>query len=192
MAEIGAFVLETACSQMRDWRDAGVPPLRMAVNVSLCQLRRGDFVDIVGRALAAYDVDPEYLELELSERGVVRQDPEILSQLHELKALGVRLAIDDFGTGDSAIAYLKELPIDTLKIDRSYVDGAMKSGRDAAIASAMVALAQRLELTVIAEGVERPEQLELVAEWGCDEYQGFHFSPAVPNNDFPHLLGGAE
>ena len=113
------------------------------------------------------------LEFEISERGVLSGDYDVVTQLHELKNLGIKLSIDDFGTGDSAIAYLKELPVDALKIDRSYVAGLADDGKEAAIASAMVALGQRLDLTVVAEGVETEAQLNVLRELGCDKYQGF-------------------
>lgn len=187
IVEIGAFVIETACRQLRAWIDAGLSPMRMAINVAVCQLLRGDLVGTVARAIHSHGLDPSWLELELSERGVVSRDPDILHQLHQLKQLGVRIAVDDFGTGDSAIVYLKELPVDVLKIDRSYVSGALTNDKDAAIASGMVAMAERLELTVIAEGVETEEQLHMLREWGCHECQGFHFSAAVPAQDFATL-----
>ena len=160
----------------------------MAVNVAKCQLTSGGFVDAVQRTLKKHGVDPSCLELELSERGVLSGSYDVISQLHELKQLGVRLSVDDFGTGDSAIAYLKELPIDVVKIDRSYIGGLTEGNKDAAITSAMVALGQNLNLTVIAEGVETPEQLEILQNLGCDEYQGFYRSPAVPCEEFARLM----
>jgi diguanylate cyclase (GGDEF)-like protein len=188
MVRVGAWVLEQACRQLREWIDADLPTIRMAVNLSICQLRRGNLVEVVKRALQASRIEPRMLELEVSERGVLRRDHEALRQLEELKSLGVRLTLDDFGTGDSAIAYLKRLPIDGLKIDRSFVKGALQNPNDAAIASAIAAMARRLRLAVVAEGVEDAGQLGCLREWGCDEYQGFAFSPPMEVEEFGHLL----
>ena len=184
MIQLGTWVLDEACRQLQAWQDEGLLPLRMSVNVSRCQLMAGGFVETVQRVLRKYDLDPACLDLELSERGVLLGLEEAISQLHLLKKLNIQLSIDDFGTGDAAIAYLKELPIDVLKIDRSYINGLNKRGKDTAITSAMVALGQRLDLTVIAEGVETPEQLAILRELGCDEYQGFHQSPAISSEAF--------
>jgi len=188
MIRIGEFVLDQACHQLKAWQLDGFPSFRMAVNVAKCQLMSGGFVDTVQRTVKKHGVDPSCLDLELSERGVLSGDYDVISQLHELKQLGVRLSIDDFGTGDSAIGYLKELPIDVVKIDRSYIGGLADSDKDTAITSAMVALGQRLNLTVIAEGVETHEQLEILQNLGCDEYQGFYRSPAVPCEEFAKLM----
>jgi diguanylate cyclase (GGDEF)-like protein len=189
MHAIGEFVIEKACAQLRDWLDQGVEPLRMAVNISLCQLLAGDIIEVVDRALRAHGINPQYLELELSERGVLNQHPEVIEVVRSLKAMGVRISIDDFGTGQSAIGYLVDLPVDVIKIDRSYVSGANCNARNEAIASGMVALAQRLDATVIAEGVETAEQLEQLRLWGADLCQGFYFSPAVSPDEFVQMLG---
>ncbi len=192
MIQIGEFVLDQACRQLNAWQLDGIPSFRMSVNVAKCQLMSGGFVGMVERMVKKHSVDPASLDLELSERGVLSGDYDVITQLHELKQLGVRLSLDDFGTGDSAIAYLKELPIDVIKIDRSYISGLMESRKDAAITSAMVALGQRLNLTVVAEGVETAEQLSILQDLGCDEYQGFHLSPAVPSEQFAKLLHKSE
>lgn len=184
MIRVGKFVLECACSQLKTWYEEGFNLPHMCVNVSKVQLMSGDFVKTVERSLKENGLNPACLELELSERGVLSGDYDVISQLHALKRLGVRLSIDDFGTGDSAIAYLKELPIDVLKIDRSYIDGLTKNRKDAAIISAMVALGQRLELKVVAEGVETREQLAILQELGCDEVQGFYVSEPVSSDEF--------
>ncbi|MBT8143749.1 MAG: EAL domain-containing protein [Gammaproteobacteria bacterium] len=184
MPQIGALVIDDACRQLHNWLAAGVGHIRVAVNLSLAQLQHDDVVDVVGAAISKWKIPATLLELELSERGVVGRDAEVLRQLHMLKSLGVRLAIDDFGTGDASIAYLKDLPIDALKIDRSYVSESGVSERDATIAAGMAALARRLGLTVIAEGVESAAQLALLRDWGCHQYQGFYFSPSVAANRF--------
>ncbi|MEO1201102.1 MAG: EAL domain-containing protein [Pseudomonadota bacterium] len=187
MQEIGEFVINKACGQLREWLDDGIPPLRMALNLSLCQLLRGDIVATVEKALEEHQLAPELVEIELSERGVLNKSPEVIEQVRRLKALGVRISIDDFGTGQAAIGYLKDLPVDVIKIDRSYVSGAASSDREEAIASGMVALAHRLNASVVAEGVETPEQLEMLRGWGSEECQGFYFSPAVPPNEFRQI-----
>lgn len=184
MIRTGEFILNEACKQYREWREQGLELPLICVNVSKVQLVSGAFARTVQRVLEAHEMEPGQLELEISERGVLSGDYDVINQLHELKALGVRLSVDDFGTGDSAIAYLKELPVDVLKIDRSYVAGLNEDHKDAAIASAMVALAQRLELTVVAEGVETEAQLESLRELGCDSYQGFFFAEALAPESF--------
>jgi diguanylate cyclase (GGDEF)-like protein len=189
MVGIGTWVLRTAARQVRAWREQGLGTSRMAVNVSLCQLARGDLARVVGEVLGETGIDPELLELELSERGVLRSDPDILRQLRAIRALGVRLAIDDFGTGNSAVAYLKQFPIDILKIDQSFVRGVSTSSEDAAITSATIAMARQLGLRVVAEGVEEQGQMDFLRRHGCNEYQGFLFSPAVPPEAFAKLLG---
>ena len=189
MVPIGSWVLRTACRQVRVVaRRRGFPPAGSPVNVSLCQLVRGDLAQVVRESLEETGIDAALLELELSERGVLRSDPEILRQLHAIRALGVRLAIDDFGTGNSAVVYLKQFPIDVLKIDQSFVRGVTTSSEDAAITSATIAMARQLGLRVVAEGVEEPGQVEFLRRHGCTEYQGFLFSPAVPPEVFAEML----
>jgi diguanylate cyclase (GGDEF)-like protein len=188
MLSIGRWGLLSAAAQARAWRDQGLPLSRVAVNVSLCQLVRGDLAQVVREVLLESGIDASMLELELSERGVLRSDPEILRQLRAIRALGVRLAIDDFGTGNSAVAYLKQFPIDILKIDQSFVRGVGNSPEDAAITSATIAMARQLGLRVVAEGVEEPGQMEFLRSHGCSEYQGFLFSPAVPPDAFARIL----
>ena len=184
MIRTGEFILNEACRRFREWHEQGIALPLICVNVSKVQLLSGAFPRAVQRILEAHKMAPHQLELEISERGVLSGDYDVINQLHELKSLGVRLSVDDFGTGDSAIAYLKELPVDVLKIDRSYVAGIIEDRKDAAIASAMIALAQRLDLTVIAEGVETEAQLAQLRELRCDAYQGFLFSAAVDADAF--------
>jgi predicted signal transduction protein with EAL and GGDEF domain len=182
MTTIGAWVLVTACRQLRAWLDEGLPPMRMAVNVARCQLERGDFAAEVERVLGETGIDPGLLELELSERGALRNDPTIVAQMRRLKALGVRLVVDDFGTGQSAIAHLQQFALDGLKIDRSFVRGLTQEGSSFTITSAVAAMAHRLRLTVVAEGVETDAELARVSECGCEVVQGFLFSrPVAPD-----------
>ncbi|MDJ0711597.1 MAG: GGDEF domain-containing response regulator [Woeseiaceae bacterium] len=188
MLRTGEYVLSRACQRTAAWRAAGIELSHVCVNVAKVQLMSPDFVVAVQRILAENQLDPGSLELEISERGVLSGDYQIIAHLQELKNLGVRLSIDDFGTGDSAIAYLKELPVDALKIDRSYIAGFGGDGKHTAIASAMVALGQRLDLTVVAEGVESVEQLDLLRELGCDCYQGFLAAKPMAHDAVPDFL----
>lgn len=181
---VGELVLDRACEQFAEWRRSGVALPHMCVNVTKVQLLSSGFSRSVQRILEKHKLEARDLELEISERGVLSGDYDVISQLHELKSLGVKLSIDDFGTGESAIAYLKELPVDALKIDRSYIAGLADDGKDAAIASAMVALGQRLDLIVVAEGVETDDQLAVLRELGCDCYQGFLTAEALTPESF--------
>ena len=187
MNRVGEFVLDRACRRFRRWIDDGIDVPHLCVNVSRVQLMHGRFAQTVRRILDEYAIAPERLELELSERGVLSGDYDVISQLHDIKALGVRLSIDDFGTGDSAIAYLRELPVDVLKIDRSYTRGLPDNRKDAAIISAMIALGHSLDLKIVAEGVETREQRELLRQLGCDELQGFYISAPVSHRAFAGL-----
>lgn len=184
MIRTGEYALDSACRQLADWRKSGMSLPYICVNVARVQLMSSGFSRTVQRILEKHALKPGELELEISERGVLSGDYDVITQLHELKSLGVKLSIDDFGTGDSAIAYLKELPVDALKIDRSYIAGLADDGKEAAIASAMVALGQRLDLAVIAEGVETEEQLAVLRELGCDSYQGFLTAEALTPDSF--------
>lgn len=187
MRRLGAYVLDAALRQLRQWHGAGLDSIRMAVNVTKSQLMADDFPQVVIRCLQAHKIDPQFLELELSERGVMSGNEDIVDQLRQLKSLGVTIAIDDFGTGNSAIAYLKDLPADTLKIDRSYIAALAEEGRTGNMAAAIIAVAKKLRLTVVAEGVETATQLGILHTLGCDLYQGFHLSPAVAAEKIPAL-----
>jgi predicted signal transduction protein with EAL and GGDEF domain len=187
----GEFVLDEACRQLYLWQDRGLRLPRMCVNVAKTQLNSVGFAPFVAATLAKYKLEPARLELEISERGVLSGNTDARQQLHKLKKIGVRLSIDDFGTGDSALGYLKNLPIDALKIDRSYVAGMGLDLTDAAIATAMATLGRQLRLDVIAEGVETQEQLASIAGIGCSAYQGYLVSEPVFAADFAALFGKA-
>ncbi|GAB4367917.1 MAG: hypothetical protein Kow0062_00680 [Acidobacteriota bacterium] len=188
MERIGSWVLDETCRLMSSWRADGMPPLRMSVNVSIGQLIRSDFADTVRAIVERHGVPPPALELEISERGVLRDDPLVRQQLAAVRALGCRLAIDDFGTGNSGVAYLKRFPLTTLKIDRSIVSGVLRSEEDAAITTAITAMARQLQLTVVAEGVETEGQRRFLALCGCDELQGFLFSRPVDASALRELV----
>ena len=185
---IGEWVLYEACRQARAWQTGGLRPLRIAVNLSAQQFKQKSLVTTVREALAAAGLDAGYLELELTESAVM-QDPESSIQvLRQLSGLGVRISVDDFGTGYSSLSYLRRLPLDKLKIDRSFIREVAASRDDAEIVRAIVSLAHSLHLKVIAEGVETAEQLTFLRGLGCDQYQGFHCSPPVPADEFEKLM----
>ena len=188
MIRLGEFVLDEACRQLSAWHRDGVRLPHICVNVSKVQLIRPGFAQLVRGIIEKHGLDPTHLELEISERGVLSGDHDIIVQLQELKDLGIRLSVDDFGTGDSALAYLKELPIDVLKIDQSYIAGLTVDPKDEAITSAVVALGKKIDLQVIAEGVETVEQLAILRELGCDTIQGFLVSKAVSADALASLL----
>jgi diguanylate cyclase (GGDEF)-like protein len=194
MKQLGEWVLRGACWQLRKWLDAGQRPLRMAVNISRCQLEDGDLPETLRAILLETGIDPALLELELSERGVLRNDKDLLRQVHRLKGLGVRLTVDDFGTGDTVIAHLGQLPLDGLKIDQSLVSELASGEDDGLLTSAIVALAHRLRLSVTAEGVELESQREILRGYGCEEVQGFLFSEAISPEEFVRFVtaGDAE
>jgi predicted signal transduction protein with EAL and GGDEF domain len=194
---IGDWVLETACRQNQAWQKAGYPPVHVAVNIASPHFRQGGLMDSVARALRETGLGPEWLELEVTEsmlmQGVDAQGVDLtLDTLFKLKDMGVRLAIDDFGTGYSSLAYLKRFPLDTLKIDRSFVKDLPRDAEDAAIAKAIIAMAHSLRLAVVAEGVETDQQLAFLRQHGCDLVQGFLFSRPVPAEEFAALLAGPQ
>jgi len=185
---LGAWVLRQSCRQMRIWRDAGLPPMTIAVNLSIQQFAQRDLAVQVADILEAFDLPASCLELELTESMIMQNDAHGIDILNELQELGVGLAIDDFGTGYSSLAYLKRLPIDTLKIDKSFVDGIPNDRNDAEIATTIIAMAHNLKLSVLAEGVETPEQRIFLRDSGCDSYQGYLFSRPVPAESIEALF----
>ena len=185
---IGEWVLNEACRQAQSWRASGLRPLRVAVNLSAQQFRQKKLVDIVSAALRTAGLEPRYLELELTESTVMHDAEQSIEILRELSALGVRISVDDFGTGYSSLSYLRRLPLDKLKIDRTFIRELATSRDDAAIVRAIVSLAHNLRIKVIAEGVETPDQLVYLREAGCDQYQGYHYSAPVPNDAFVAMM----
>ena len=187
--EIGAWVLREACRQCAEWQRSSLPPLRVAVNVAATQFRRGDLLDVVRGALQSAGLEARFLEIELTESAVMTNPEESAAILEQLSRMGVLVSVDDFGTGYSSINYLRRFPIDKLKIDRSFVRD-LECEVDASIVQAIISLAHSLKLKVVAEGVETPAQLQFLRSLGCDQYQGFHFSPPLPAGQFADLLRG--
>jgi diguanylate cyclase (GGDEF)-like protein/PAS domain S-box-containing protein len=177
---MGPWVLRTACAQARRWQERGHPELAVSVNISAREFQHPDLVSQVRRALEETRLPPRCLELEITESHAMQNAEMTIATLREVKALGVRVSIDDFGIGYSSLSYLKRLPIDTLKIDQSFVRDITTDPDDAAIATAVIALAHTLKLQVVAEGVETDEQLAFLAARQCDRMQGYLFSPALP------------
>jgi len=178
--DIGEFVMRAACTQARAWQDGGFGRLRMAVNVSPRQFQQKDFLERLMEVLSDTRLDPACLELELTETSVMENTGLAVKVLSRIRKLGVKVAIDDFGTGYSSLSYLKRLPIDTVKLDRSFVKGATTDPDDAALVMAIVTLAHNLKLRVVAEGVETKEQESLLRLLKCDEAQGYLFGKPMP------------
>ncbi|HVK54629.1 MAG TPA: EAL domain-containing protein [Burkholderiales bacterium] len=191
---IGEWVLRTACAQAKAWQDAGHQRMRITVNVSVGQFRgNSSLADMVERVLREVGLDPKCLELEMTESLLFHNIEENIRVLSRLGKMGVRVSIDDFGTGYSSLSYLKQLPVDTIKIDSSFVRDIVTDENDAAIIAAIIAMARRLKLRVIAEGVETVAQLNELRELQCDEYQGFLYSKPLPAEDFAReFLNGAK
>jgi diguanylate cyclase len=185
---IDEWVLFEACRQAKAWQDAGLRPLRVAVNLAPSQFRLINLVDQIRRALESVALDPQLLEVELTESAVMSDAEESILILEAISCMGVLVSVDDFGTGYSSMSYLRRFPIDKLKIDRCFIEEMTRRPEDASIVRAIISLAHSLHLKVIAEGVETPEQLALLGELGCDQYQGFYFSPALTAAKFIDLV----
>jgi predicted signal transduction protein with EAL and GGDEF domain len=180
IAAIGEYALRSACHTVQGWRRDGFPALRVSVNISARELVNPDFFRTVAQVLAESGLPADCLELEITESAAM-QDPEVsIANLSKLKALGISIAIDDFGTGYSSLAYLKLLPIDRIKLDRTFVKDIETDPNDAAICTATIGLAHNLGLRVVAEGVENIAQLDYLTRLGCDTIQGFYFSRPLP------------
>ena len=188
IVQMGAWVLDAACADIRRWRDAGLDAGRLAVNVSGRQLKYGDFVRQLEQVLAEYGLDSAALELEITESVAMEEGGGMVETLRRLQRLGVYLSIDDFGTGYSSLAYLKRLPVRGLKIDRSFIADLHCDSDDAAITRAIVSIARSLGLDIVAEGVERESQRRFLLEQGCNCAQGYLFSQPVPREAFEALL----
>ncbi|MGI8738891.1 MAG: EAL domain-containing protein [Gammaproteobacteria bacterium] len=185
---IGEWVLRTACAQNMAWQNAGCARVRVAVNISGLQFRRSGLVETVQRILAETGLPPEFLELELTESTIMRNAGETIAALQRFKRMSISLSIDDFGTGYSSLSYLKRFPLDTLKIDASFVRDITDDADDKSITTAIIAMAHGLGLKVIAEGVETETQLAFLRKHGCDEVQGFFFSKPLPVDECAELI----
>jgi diguanylate cyclase (GGDEF)-like protein/PAS domain S-box-containing protein len=186
--QLGDWVMRTACLQNKAWQDAGLAPMRLSVNFSARQFQQPAFISSVAGILKETNLDPRWLELELTESSIMKEPEQAIEKLHELKLMGIKVAIDDFGTGYSSLNYLKRFPIDTLKIDKTFVSDVCKDPHDTAIVRAIITLGHALDLTVIAEGVETQEQLQYLRSLGCDMVQGFLFSKSLSAAAFEELL----
>jgi diguanylate cyclase (GGDEF)-like protein len=189
IVDIGYWAMHTACKQLAEWRASGFPELRLAVNISARQLKQPDIVDRVRAILAETSVPGHALELEIPEMGATQSEPAIVDRLRGLRSMGVRISIDDFGTGFSSVSILRHFPVDTLKIDTTFVRDVVLDPNDAAIAVAVISLAKSMGLTVIAEGVENPAQLDFLREQDCQMWQGYLCCPPVPTSEVRSVLG---
>ncbi|MBE9180620.1 EAL domain-containing protein [Oculatella sp. LEGE 06141] len=186
--EMGEWVLKTACQQSQIWRSAGLPPIRMAVNLSARQFEQPDLVERIAQILAQTGVEASCLELEVTEGLMMKNVTHSIASLQQLHDLGISIALDDFGTGYSSLNYLSRFPIDTLKIDQSFMRNIVTNPDDVVITKAIIALATSLQLNITAEGVETKEQFEFVEAHGCDEVQGYYFSRPVTADVLTQLL----
>lgn len=184
---LGEWVLNTACRQIKTWQEEGLPPVRVAVNLSMAQFQQKDLAERIAGILKESGLPPHLLELELTE-SMVMQNPETTSQLlQELKEIGIQISLDDFGTGYSSLSYLKRLPIDAIKMDRSFVQN-LPNEEDTSLVRAIINLAHSLNMKVTAEGVETEEQIRILSSCQCDEIQGYYFSPPVSAEEIKELL----
>ena len=185
---LGQLVLRRVCKDIAQWDAAGLPPIKLSINLSARQFRQEDLADNIGQILGQAGIDGRRLAFELTESMVMHDVENTLHTLRELKQLGATVSLDDFGTGYSSLSYLKRFPIDVLKIDRSFVRDIHRDSDDSAIAQAVIAMAHKLGLKVVAEGVEDHSQLALLREFDCDQLQGYLFSRAIPPEEFALML----
>ena len=186
---IGDWVLHEACRQNKAWQDAGLPHVTICVNVSARQFKEKSLISRVVSALEDSGLEARFLELELTESLIMQDVEQAVATMKELQSLGVQLSIDDFGTGYSSLAALKTFPVARLKIDKSFINDLPNDENDKAVASAVISLGQKLNLRVIAEGVETDDQVAFLRANNCDEMQGYHFSKPVPAADIERMLG---
>ncbi|MBE0596367.1 MAG: EAL domain-containing protein [Desulfuromonadales bacterium] len=187
---LGSWVLREACRQNRAWQAEGLPPMSVAVNLSARQFRKGDLPQLVQNILQEVGLDPRYLELELTESMVMDDPRKAEGTMLALKKLGVGLSLDDFGTGYSSLNYLRRFPVDSLKIDRSFINDVITDPSGASVVTSVIDIAHNLGLIAVAEGVETDEQLAFLAGCGCDIYQGYLFSRPLPASAFAELVQG--
>ncbi|MEA5568277.1 EAL domain-containing response regulator [Anabaena sp. UHCC 0399] len=185
---IGQWVVENVCQQIRTWQNAGIDYLTLSVNLSVIEFNRPDLIKKITHVLKKNNLDPKYLELELTESMIMQDLNNAIFTIHELQSLGVKIAIDDFGTGYSSLVYLKNLPVNTLKIDRYFIHNVAQDPQKSAITKALIEMAHNMNMQVIAEGVETEAELSFLRENHCDSMQGFLFSRALPSREFENFL----
>lgn len=185
---IGEWVIRSACEQNQSWISDGLPPVPISVNISARQFQQKRLVNTVADILHETGLEAHYLELEITESALLENAASARETLQELHDLGVQLAIDDFGIGYSSLHYLKRFPINTLKMDRTFVKGIVSDADDTAIVQAIIGLGHSLRLKVVAEGVETENQLTYLQDHGCDEVQGFYFSRPIPSGSCKQWL----
>lgn len=188
ISAIGDWTLDATCKQIREWAEVGLVLPRISVNISAAQLRHGDLYGDIKDALRRYQLKGSLLEVEITENLLVHDMESAIEVLEKLRRLGVRVSLDDYGTGYSSLSYMKHLPVDTLKIDRCFIESVDSDAADRAIVNSTVVLARHLGMTVLAEGVETEAQLDALKAIGCDEIQGFYFSQPMPADDFYRML----
>ena len=186
---IGEWVLKTACAQAKAWHQSStIPRLKISVNISVKQFRQKNFVQVIHNILEETQLEPEYLELEITESLILRNITDVITKMSELKALGVRFAIDDFGTGYSSLSYLKHFPFDTIKIDKTFMDNITTDSNNACIVEAIIAMTQNMHIDVLAEGVESEEQVDYLREHHINQVQGYYFSKPLNEKAFLTFL----
>ncbi|RKZ94458.1 MAG: hypothetical protein DRQ40_05825 [Gammaproteobacteria bacterium] len=188
ITQIGEWTLHEACHQNKAWQDKGLPKIKISVNLSPRQFQHQNLIDLVGQTLADSGLSPVYLDLEIVEGTAMHDIEKTIASLQQLKKLGLSISIDDYGTGYSTLSYIKKFPVDTLKIDMSFIQNLVENAGDRAIVSSTIILAHNLGLSVVAEGVEDTQQLELLQNLDCDEIQGYYFSRPLPADEFSKLL----
>jgi EAL domain-containing protein (putative c-di-GMP-specific phosphodiesterase class I) len=189
IAPIGRWVVHEACRQAQAWQHAGLPAIPISVNISAVEFRSPGFLTTIAAILADTRLDPRFLEIELTERVLMAPTEGTSSALRSLKEMGVQLTIDDFGVGYSSLSYLRQFPIDALKVDKSFVQEITSSPNGGAIVRAVIGMGRSLHHRVVAEGVETEAQLAFLQAEGCGEGQGYYFSPPLVAEQFAEVLG---
>lgn len=185
---LGQWVVETVCQQLRIWHDAGIDHLTISVNLSALEFNRPELIKEITNTLKSKGLDPRCLEIELTESMIMQDLNNAIATINELQSLGLRIAIDDFGTGYSSLIYLKNLPVNTLKIDRYFINNVADDNQKSAITKALIEMAHNMNMLVIAEGVETEAELSFLRDNRCDAMQGFLFSRALPSGEFEDFL----
>ncbi|MEH2410211.1 EAL domain-containing response regulator [Nostoc sp.] len=185
---LGKWVLKTVCQQMKSWRDAGIYSMIVAVNLSVMEFNQPDLIQKIVNLIAMNDLEPHYLELELTESMIMQDINSAIATMNKLQSLGIKIAIDDFGSGYSSLIYLKNLPINTLKIDRYFIHNVANDPQKSAITKALIEMAHNLNLDVVAEGVETEAELAFLRQQNCNSIQGFLFSRPLPAAEFENFF----